>query len=200
MDQHAIGFRRATEHDQRAIRALVRGERLNPTRINWPNFLVAAMADRVVGAAQIRRHSDGSRELGSLVVAKDLRGHGIVSRLIDTLLADEREPIWMITPESHARIYARSYDRTHTLELRQRGVEYEIRETIESALLFGRKTLEGLGMDELDATAIADDIRKRDEARLQLQAVEGITAGRELMINQPMQPEPLIKPRKEAAE
>lgn len=107
MDQHAIGFRRATEHDQRAIRALVRGERLNPTRINWPNFLVAAMADRVVGAAQIRRHSDGSRELGSLVVAKDLRGHGIVSRLIDTLLADEREPIWMITPESHARIYAR---------------------------------------------------------------------------------------------
>ena len=72
--------------------------------------------------------------------------------------------------------------------------------TIESALLFGRKTLEGLGMDELEATAIADDIRKRDEARLQLQAVDGIAAGRELMINRPMQPEPLIKPRKEAAE
>ena len=67
-------------------------------------------------------------------------------------------------------------------------------------MLFGRMTLEVLGMYELDATAIADDIRKRDEARLQLQAVEGITAGRELMINQPMQPEPLIKPRKEAAE
>ena len=99
-----------------------------------------------------------------------------------------------------ARIYARSYDRTHTLTLRQKGVEYEVRETIESALLFGRKTLEGLGMDELEATAIADDIRKRDEARLQLQAVEGIAAGRELMINQPMQPEPLVKPRKEAAE
>jgi CPA2 family monovalent cation:H+ antiporter-2 len=88
----------------------------------------------------------------------------------------------------------------HTLALRQRGVEYEIRETIESALLFGRKTLEGLGMDEMDATAIADDIRKRDEARLQLQAVDGIAAGRELMINRPMQPEPLVKPRKEAAE
>lgn len=99
-----------------------------------------------------------------------------------------------------ARIYARSYDRVHTLSLRERGVEYEVRETIESALLFGRKTLEGLGMDELDAAAIADDIRKRDEARLQLQAVEGIAAGRELMISHPMQPEPLIKPRKEAAE
>lgn len=99
-----------------------------------------------------------------------------------------------------ARVYARSYDRVHTLALRQKGIEYEIRETIESALVFGRKTLEGLGMEEAAATAIADDIRKRDEARLQLQAVDGIAAGRELMINQPMQPEPLVKPRKEAAE
>jgi len=99
-----------------------------------------------------------------------------------------------------ARIYARSYDRVHTLDLRQKGVEFEIRETIESALYFGRKTLEGLGMDEVDAMAIADDVRKRDEARLQLQAVEGISAGREFLIGQPMQPEPLIKPRKEAAE
>jgi monovalent cation:H+ antiporter-2, CPA2 family len=99
-----------------------------------------------------------------------------------------------------ARIYARSYDRVHTLALRKAGVEYEIRETIESALLFGQKTLEGLGMDENEASAIADDIRKRDEARLQLQAVDGIAAGRELMISRPMQPEPLIKPRREAAE
>ena len=114
----------------------------------------------------------------------------ITDRIVDMIQSEYPE----------ARIYARSYDRVHTLALRQKGVEYEIRETIESALLFGQKTLEGLGMDEIDATAIADDIRKRDEARLQLQAVDGIAAGRELMINQPMQPEPLIKPRKEAAE
>jgi CPA2 family monovalent cation:H+ antiporter-2 len=114
----------------------------------------------------------------------------VTDRIVDLIQAEYPE----------ARIYARSYDRTHTLTLRQKGVDYEVRETIESALLFGRKTLEGLGMDEHDATAIADDIRKRDEARLQLQAVEGIAAGRELMINQPMQPEPLVKPRKEAAE
>ncbi|MGV3550800.1 monovalent cation:proton antiporter-2 (CPA2) family protein [Rhizobium sp.] len=114
----------------------------------------------------------------------------ITDRIVDIVQAEYPE----------ARIYARSYDRVHTLSLRSKGVEYEVRETIESALLFGRKTLEGLGMDEADATAIADDIRKRDEARLQLQAVDGIAAGRELMLSQPMQPEPLIKPRKEAAE
>jgi amino-acid N-acetyltransferase len=107
MDQHAVGFRPATEQDQQAIKALVHGERLNPIGIHWPNFVVAAMAGRIVGAVQIRKHSDGSRELGSLVVAKDQRGHGIASRMIDRLLEDEREPIWMITSESHAEIFAR---------------------------------------------------------------------------------------------
>jgi CPA2 family monovalent cation:H+ antiporter-2 len=124
------------------------------------------------------------------IIAVCTNHRDVTDRIVDLIQAEYPE----------ARIYARSYDRTHTLTLRQKGVDYEVRETIESALLFGRKTLEGLGMDEHDATAIADDIRKRDEARLQLQAVEGIAAGRELMINQPMQPEPLVKPRKEAAE
>lgn len=107
MDQHAIGFRPATEQDQQAIKALVHGERLNPTGIHWPNFVVAATADRIVGAVQIRKHPDGSRELGSLVVAKDQRGHGIASRMIDSLLADMRDPIWMITADTHARTYSR---------------------------------------------------------------------------------------------
>ena len=107
MDQQAIVFRRASEQDQPAIRELVHGERLNPTGINWPNFLVAAVGGRIIGAAQVRNHTDGSRELGSLVVAREKRGHGIASRMIDALLADEREPVWMITPASHARIYAR---------------------------------------------------------------------------------------------
>lgn len=124
------------------------------------------------------------------VIAVCTNHRDVTDRIVDLIQAEYPE----------ARIYARSYDRVHTLSLRQKGVEFEIRETIESALLFGRKTLEGLGMDELHATAIADDIRKRDEARLQLQAVDGIAAGRELMISRPMQPEPLVKPRKEAAE
>ena len=107
MAQQAIVFRRASEQDQQAIRALVHGERLNPTGINWANFLVAAVGGRVVGAAQVRNHTDGSRELGSLVVARERRGHGIASRMIDALLADEREPIWMITGETYARNFAR---------------------------------------------------------------------------------------------
>ena len=107
MDQLAIAIRRATERDQQAIRALVRGERLNPTGLNWPNFVVAVIGGRIIGAVQMRKHSDGSRELGSLVVNKEARGHGIASRLIDALLAEDRDPVWMITAEPYGGAYAR---------------------------------------------------------------------------------------------
>ncbi|MBB1248890.1 MULTISPECIES: monovalent cation:proton antiporter-2 (CPA2) family protein [unclassified Rhizobium] len=100
-----------------------------------------------------------------------------------------------------AKIFVRSYDRGHSLSLLAKGVDYELRETLESGLLFGQKTLEALGMTEADASAIKDDIRKRDEMRLAIQAQDGISAGREMLYsNQPVQPEPLIKPRQEAAE
>jgi amino-acid N-acetyltransferase len=107
MDQSAVVIRRATERDHQAIRALVRSERLNPTGINWPNFLVAIAEGRIIGAVQMRKHTDGSREVGSLVVAKEARGHGLASRLIDTLLADDRKPIWLITAAANAGAYSR---------------------------------------------------------------------------------------------
>lgn len=94
------------------------------------------------------------------------------------------------------RLFVRAYDRVHSLELRARDVEYELRETFESGLLFGRRTLEGLGATEDEAYEIGEDIRRRDEERLRLQAQEGILAGRELMHKRPVKPEPLIKPKK----
>ena len=96
-----------------------------------------------------------------------------------------------------ARIYARAYDRVHTLELRAKGVDYEVRETFESGLLFGRKTLEALGVSEEEAYEISQDIRRRDEERLALQSVEGITAGRDLLQKTLVKPEPLIKPKRD---
>src|SRR5690606_11717077 len=69
----------------------------------------------------------------------------------------------------HVKLFVRSYDRAHTLSLRARGVEYEIRETFESALLFGQRSLEALGTDEQIAQAIVDDVRRRDEERLAIQ-------------------------------
>ncbi|AMM83621.1 monovalent cation:proton antiporter-2 (CPA2) family protein [Martelella sp. AD-3] len=95
-----------------------------------------------------------------------------------------------------AHIYARSYDRGHTLALRQRGVEYELRETLESGLVFGKETLIALGTSEDEATAITDDIRRRDAKRLEIQAVEGIMAGSDMLHTQPVSPEPLMRPKR----
>jgi CPA2 family monovalent cation:H+ antiporter-2 len=93
------------------------------------------------------------------------------------------------------RIFVRSYDRIHSLALREKGIEYELRETLESGLMFGRKALEALDIEPQTALEIADDIRERDEERLQLQAVEGLAAGRQMLHNKPVRPEPLMKPK-----
>jgi monovalent cation:H+ antiporter-2, CPA2 family len=98
------------------------------------------------------------------------------------------------------RLFVRSYDRVHSLALREKGIEYELRETLESGLLFGRRTLEALGMSEAAAEEIGNDIRRRDEERLEIQAVQGLGAGRALLFNEPVRPEPLIKPKRSNAE
>ncbi len=97
----------------------------------------------------------------------------------------------------NAPLFVRSYDRVHTIALRAQGVDYELRETLESGLLFGRRTLEALGLDEEQAIAIGDDIRRRDEERLVLQAAEGLQAGRHMLYSRPVKPEPLVKPKRQ---
>ena len=71
-----IAVRPATADDQHEIVALVRSDRLKPTGLSWSNFVVALDSTGLVGAAQIRKHRDGSLELGSLVVARRLARHG----------------------------------------------------------------------------------------------------------------------------
>jgi N-acetylglutamate synthase-like GNAT family acetyltransferase len=102
-----ITLRRATEQDQPAIRSLVHSERLNPCGLDWRNFLVATDASSLVGAVQLRKYRDGSRELGSLVVRAEVRGQGIASRLIDALLTPEDGRVQMITAAAFAARYAR---------------------------------------------------------------------------------------------
>ncbi len=94
----------------------------------------------------------------------------------------------------NAKIYARSYDRTHTLELLANGVDYEVRETLESAILFGGETLRALGYDAEEVQTIVDEVRRRDADRLALQRSGGIHAGREGPPAEPMTPEPLVRP------
>ncbi|ANW02555.1 monovalent cation:proton antiporter-2 (CPA2) family protein [Bradyrhizobium icense] len=97
-----------------------------------------------------------------------------------------------------SRLLVRSYDRGHSIKLRKIGVDYEIRETFESALVFGGAGLRALGMTALDVGEVTNDIRRRDGERLDLQAQEGILAGADKLHVGP-RPEPLIRPRNKAA-
>ena len=93
-----------------------------------------------------------------------------------------------------AKLYVRSYDRGHAIDLLQRPGVWQIRETFESALVMGRALLEGIGMTREEANQIVKDVRHRDRERLRLQLKDGFMAGRENLHSTPV-PEPLIQPR-----
>ncbi|MBW8637394.1 monovalent cation:proton antiporter-2 (CPA2) family protein [Hoeflea sp. WL0058] len=122
------------------------------------------------------------------VVAVCTHGRATTDRIVNLIQAE--------FPET--RLLVRAYDRAHTLSLRDRGVDYEIRETLESSFVFSRKTLEMLGMDEEIADEIVSDTRRRDEDRLKVQAIEGFYAGNDMLHTRPVTPEPLIKPKRAA--
>jgi glutathione-regulated potassium-efflux system protein KefB len=96
------------------------------------------------------------------------------------------------------RLLARSFDRGHSIKLRKTGIDYEIRETFESALVFGGAGLKALGMTALDVSEVTDDVRRRDSERLDAQAQEGMLAGGDKLHVAP-RPEPLIPPRNRPA-
>ncbi|HVD72592.1 MAG TPA: monovalent cation:proton antiporter-2 (CPA2) family protein [Xanthobacteraceae bacterium] len=94
------------------------------------------------------------------------------------------------------KLYVRSFDRRHTLQLIAKGVDFELRETYESALVFGRSTLEALGIDSERAAATEQFVRSRDLDLLAVQQAEGLSAGADLLRTR-MVHEPLSTPARE---
>lgn len=92
-----------------------------------------------------------------------------------------------------AKLLVRSYDRGDAIELIRAGVEYQIRETVESAYLMGAQALRALNYAEVDIEEAAEDIRRRDAQRLSEQVQGDLMSGRDQLHFQPI-PEPLSKP------
>lgn len=78
-------------------------------------------------------------------------------------------------------VLARSFDREHAIELIHAGVDYQIRETFESALALGQKALEMMDVDEEERVRVMEDVRRRDSERFALETADGIYAGRDLI-------------------
>ncbi|WP_198335587.1 monovalent cation:proton antiporter-2 (CPA2) family protein [Psychrobacter celer] len=95
-----------------------------------------------------------------------------------------------------AKLLVRSYDREHALHLVKQNVDYMIRETFESAMLFGGAILEELGVDQSDVEDISQEIRELDKERFGTEtAADDVYAGIGLQYTGPRPTAPLIKPK-----
>jgi len=123
-------------------------------------------------------HASGAREAEAILVCVDKPE--VADRIVE--LCRSEFPL--------ARLYVRSFDRGHSLRLIKAGVDYQIRETFESALMFSGAVLAGLGFDKEEVRESVDDVRERDEQRVELELVGGLVAGRKMIRGNMATPEP----------
>ena len=94
---------------------------------------------------------------------------------------------------AQAKVLVRAYDRGHAVDLIRAGVDYQVRETVESAYLMGAEGLRALGHAEIDVEDASVDIRRRDEERLGEQVLGDDMSGLDRLHFEPV-PEPLTRP------
>ena len=95
-------------------------------------------------------------------------------------------------------VFARVFDRGHALEVLEKGVHFQMRETYESAIAYGRAALEELGLSTDYRAELEEDMRRRDRERftLQQQGATAAQAGQGRLYTRPVpRPEPLTTPK-----
>lgn len=101
----------------------------------------------------------------------------------------------MRQPRHPRGLVVRAFDRVHAVRLSNDGVDGIVRETFASALEIGAEGPRRLGYSEEETRRVIEDIRRRDETRLQEQVTlargqtdrQGIVAA--------IAPQPLVKRR-----
>ncbi|WP_026354646.1 monovalent cation:proton antiporter-2 (CPA2) family protein [Massilia niastensis] len=78
-------------------------------------------------------------------------------------------------------VLARAYDREHAIELIHAGVDWQIRETFESALSLAEKALQLLEPEEVVRRQVMEEVRQRDAERLAIESTGGLFAARDLV-------------------
>jgi glutathione-regulated potassium-efflux system protein KefB len=125
-------------------------------------------------------HASGAHKVRAIAVCVDKPDEALK---ITELIRDEFPLV---------KVLVRAYDRGHALKLIDLGVEYQIRETLESALRFSEAALLALDVAPDEAAEVVADVRRRDAARLALQQAGGdFKAGRDLLRGNVIRPAPL---------
>ncbi len=79
-------------------------------------------------------------------------------------------------------VFARSFDRRHSIQLIKAGVEEPVRETFESALVMSSMLLAHLGAAAERIAETLTEVRLRDADRFALQLAGDVYAGRDLLV------------------
>lgn len=117
-----------------------------------------------------------------------LRAAGIEGVDMVIIAVDKRDDAVRIAEIIHSefplvKVMARAFDRGHALRLVKAGVDFQIRETFESALYLSGEALRALGSNESDIADALQGVRERDRQRFAAQLVGGIAAGRDLLLS-----------------
>ena len=88
----------------------------------------------------------------------------------------------------HTPVLARAFDREHALELIRAGVDWQVRETVESALLLAARALDLIEPDPRVRAQAMETVRRRDAERLAIQVTGGLYAAPELLRNNAAKP------------
>jgi glutathione-regulated potassium-efflux system protein KefB len=131
-------------------------------------------------------HACGAREAQAIVVCVDNR------QVTDKIVALVKSEFPLV------RLLVRSFDREHALKLITAGVEFQIRETFESALRLGEAALLSLGVPAEEAAELILEVRRRDAERQQLELAGGLGAGVALLRGNAPKPTPFTAPSRES--
>ncbi len=154
-------------------------------------------ADMIRSAAQFGfkvYYGDGTR-------LDVLRASGAENARVIAVCVDDRKAVDRIVELvrhefPRAKLLVRSYDRQHAKELVAAGVDYQVRETFESAIRFGEAALLELGETPADVDEIIADVRRRDAERFAYEIAGGRDAAKTFLRGN-WQPTPLTTPRRE---
>jgi len=81
------------------------------------------------------------------------------------------------------KVMARAFDRRHAIELVKLDVQFQMRETFESALELGRESIMLLGGGNEDVSKVIEGVRSRDRRRFEAQILGGIRPSEDLLLS-----------------
>jgi N-acetylglutamate synthase-like GNAT family acetyltransferase len=99
-------IRPALESETVQIKDLINLVGINPMGLNWKRFIVAVTdSGQVIACGQIKPHGADIRELASIAVNPEYRGHGIARTVIETLLRETPKPLYLMCVSHNASMY-----------------------------------------------------------------------------------------------